>query len=100
MATPVQRALATLEAINNGALDQALLLRIADAFIGTYFANVENPTNEQKAQALLWATRNYIKDIVRAYESRAAADAARLASVADVDANVDIGSGDNPDPEA
>ena len=98
MATPVQRALATLEAIADDSLDQALLIRIADAFIGTYFPGVENPTNEQKAQAFLWATRNYVKDIVKAYESRLAVEAARLAAIAEIEANVDIGSGDDPTP--
>ena len=96
MATPVQRALTALEAIANKSLETDILLRIADAFIGTYYPNVENPTNDQKAQAILLPTRRYILDILTAYESSAASEAARLASIDDVNANVDIGTGDDP----
>jgi hypothetical protein len=86
----ITRAIAIIEALAGGAVTQALMLRVAEA----YLPEGVDPllaTNEEKATAFVRGVRRQVKQAVLVSEEQEAAEAALLAARADVEANVGLG---------
>ena len=86
----IQRAIAIIEALAGGTVTQALMLRVAEA----YLPEGVDPlvaTNEEKATAFVRGVRRQVKQAVLVSEEQEAAEAALLAARADVEANVGLG---------
>lgn len=67
-----------------GVDDMALAATIGSAFIDRFYPNVENPTNDQKALAILLQTRLHVKNTYVSYIAQAAANAAQAAAESEI----------------
>lgn len=74
--TKVQRAKGILDLLSDSTLDNALALRVADAFSYTYRRD-ETLTNEQKAGVIIRVLRDFVKQVVRDAEVTAAMETER-----------------------
>jgi hypothetical protein len=87
----IQRAIAIIEALAGGTVSQDLMLRVANAYLPDG-VDPETATNQEKAEAFVRGVRRQVKLRVLQSEESDAAEIARLAARADVEANVDLGS--------
>jgi len=87
----IPRAIAIIEALAGVPVSNALMLRVADAFLPEGVDSL-TATNEEKATYFVRELRRRTKLRVLQFEEEAAAEAARLAARADVEAGVDLGS--------
>lgn len=86
----IARAIAIIEALAGGPISQELMLRIAEAYLPDGIDPL-TATNLEKATAFVQGVRRDVKLRVLQSEEQAAAEAARLAARADVEADVLIG---------
>ena len=87
----IARAIAIIEALAGGVVSQALMLRVAEAYLPDEL-DPETATNEEKATYFVRGVRGQVKQRVLQSEEQDAMEAAMLAARADVEANVDLGS--------
>ena len=99
----IQRAKNILDILHSAdtatGVDATLARRIGDAIaLVRRGIPIETLTDEQRSAAILWEFRQHIKQILADAEGNAAAAAAKIAAVEDVDA-IDLGSGGEPGAE-
>ena len=99
----IQRALRVLDALHSAdtetGVDTDLAIRIGNAVVLVRLGIPAGVlTNDQKAAAIIWELRQHIKQLLADAEGNAAAAAAKIAAVEDVDA-IDLGSGGEPGAE-
>jgi len=86
----IQRAIAIIEALAGGTVDQDLMLRIANAYLPEGVDPL-TATNVEKAGHLVRGVRQQVKQRVLQSEEQIAYEAAMLTARANVNANVNIG---------
>jgi len=87
----IQRAIAIIEALVGGPVTQALMLRVAEAYLPDEAAP-ETATNLEKATYFVRGVRGQVKQRVLQSEEQDEMEAAMLAARADVEANVGLGN--------
>lgn len=87
----IQRAIAIIEALAGGTVSQALMLRVAEAYLPEGVDPL-TATNDEKATAFVRGVRRQVKQSVLVSEEQDAAEVALLAARADVENNVDLGN--------
>ena len=87
----IPRAIAIIEAMAGAPVSNALMLRVADAFLPEGVDPLI-ATNEEKATYFVREMRRVTKQRVKLTEEEAAAEVARLAARAAVESDVDLGS--------
>jgi len=87
----IPRAIAIIEALAGVPVSNALMLRVADAFLPEGVDPL-TATNEEKATFFVRELRRVTKQRVKLTEEEAAAEVARLAARAAVEADVDLGN--------
>ena len=86
----IERAMAIIEALAGGTVSNELMLRVADAYLPDD-VDPEVATNLEKATYFVRGMRRQVKLRVLQSEEEDAAEVARLAARANVEANVGLG---------
>lgn len=86
----IQRAIAIMEALAGGAVDQAIMLRVAKSFV-PHGVDAEAATNLEIATYFVREMRRYVRDHARNVEAAAAGDLAADNARAAFSSEVNLG---------
>jgi len=87
----IQRAIAIIEALTGGTVSQALMVRIAEAYLPDD-VDPNTATNLEKATYFVRGVRSRVRTQVLFSEEERDAEIARLAARAKVNSEVDLGN--------